>query len=110
MTTTIESIIHAGWIIPVVPNGVVLTNHSIVINEGKIVEILPTDVCKTTYIAKSEYELTDQALIPGLINLHTHAAMALMRGLADDLPLMTWLNDHIWPAEKQFVNDEFVYD
>lgn len=110
MTTTIESIIHAGWIIPVVPHGVVLTNHSIVIHEGKIVEILPSDVCKSTYTAQSEYELTDQALIPGLINLHTHAAMTLMRGLADDLPLMTWLNDHIWPAEKQFVNDEFVYD
>jgi 5-methylthioadenosine/S-adenosylhomocysteine deaminase len=49
-------------------------------------------------------------LIPGLVNLHCHAAMNLMRGLADDLPLMTWLQDHIWPAEGKHVSDEFVHD
>ena len=46
-------------------------------------------------------ELADHVLIPGLVNAHTHAAMSLMRGLADDLPLMRWLEEHIWPAEKQ---------
>src|SRR5207244_2548900 len=48
--------------------------------------------------------------IPGLVNLHTHAAMTLLRGLADDLPLMAWLRDHIWPAEARHVSPEFVYD
>ena len=110
MITTVDSIIHAGSIIPVVPHHVVLANHSLVIQDGKISDILPTDTCKNTYSAKVEHDLSNHVLIPGLINLHTHAAMSLMRGLADDLPLMTWLNEHIWPAEKQFVNDEFVYD
>jgi 5-methylthioadenosine/S-adenosylhomocysteine deaminase len=55
-------------------------------------------------------ELPDHALIPGLVNAHTHAAMTLMRGLADDLPLMSWLEDHIWPAEKRHVSPEFVRD
>ncbi|MFN3595242.1 MAG: TRZ/ATZ family hydrolase, partial [Thiobacillaceae bacterium] len=54
--------------------------------------------------------LSDHALIPGLVNLHTHAAMTLLRGYADDLPLMTWLNDYIWPAERQWVSAEFVLD
>lgn len=54
--------------------------------------------------------LDDHVLIPGLINLHTHAGMTLMRGLADDLPLMQWLNDHIWPAEKAIMSEQFVHD
>jgi 5-methylthioadenosine/S-adenosylhomocysteine deaminase len=54
--------------------------------------------------------LKNHILIPGLINAHTHAAMSLMRGLADDLPLMRWLEDHIWPAEAKHVSRQFVYD
>jgi 5-methylthioadenosine/S-adenosylhomocysteine deaminase len=49
-------------------------------------------------------------LIPGLVNLHTHAAMSLLRGLADDLPLMQWLQEHVWPAEAQHASAQFVHD
>ena len=55
-----------------------------------------------------EIDPPDHVLIPGLINAHTHSPMTLLRGLADDLPLMTWLNQHIWPAEQRWVNPEFV--
>ena len=106
----IETLIHAEWIIPVVPEGIVLEDHSLAIDAGRIVGILPTDEAKQRYQADSEHDLSGQALIPGLINAHTHAAMSLLRGLADDLPLMTWLNDHIWPAEGRWVSEEFVHD
>ncbi len=62
------------------------------------------------YQAESRTALPAHALIPGLVNAHTHAAMTLFRGLADDLPLMRWLNDHIWPAEQKWVSDTFVRD
>src|SRR4051794_25946209 len=103
MLEPVDSLIHAGWIIPVVPAGAVLPQHSIAVRQGKIVAILPTLESKARFAGRREFHLANQVLIPGLINLHTHAAMSLMRGLADDLPLMTWLNDHIWPAEKRHV-------
>ncbi|MCF6281415.1 MAG: TRZ/ATZ family hydrolase [Candidatus Polarisedimenticolaceae bacterium] len=106
----IETLIHAEWIIPVVPEGEVLENHAVAIDAGRIVEILPSVDAQAKYTAASSMTLEGHALIPGLINSHTHAAMSLMRGLADDLPLMTWLNEHIWPAEGRFVSEEFVRD
>lgn len=107
---TVDSLIHARWIIPVNPQRDVLVDHSLAIHDGRIVAILPSAEARTQYQSEDTQELGEQALIPGLINAHGHAAMALFRGLADDLELMTWLNDHIWPAEGAWVNDEFVAD
>ena len=106
----IDTLISAHWIIPVEPENQVYENHSLAINDGKIIDILPTAQAKEKYSAFDEYQFDTHALIPGLINGHTHAAMTLFRGLADDLPLMDWLNKHIWPAEQQWVNPEFVED
>jgi 5-methylthioadenosine/S-adenosylhomocysteine deaminase len=107
---SVSTIIHARWVIPVVPQNCVLDNHSVVISGQQIVDILPSAEVATKYTAKEEYTLENHALLPGLINAHGHSAMSLFRGLADDLPLMEWLNDHIWPAEGQWVNEEFVAD
>lgn len=106
----IDSLIHARWVIPVEPEGVVLENHSVAIQDGRILEILPRASALARYTACETVELPEHALIPGLINAHTHAAMSLMRGLADDLPLMEWLQKHIWPAEGRWVGAEFVRD
>ena len=106
----VDSIIHARWIIPVEPDETVYENHSLVIQQGKIHEILPTERCRKKYQSQTEHNLTTHALIPGFINTHTHAAMSLMRGLADDLPLMEWLSDHIWPTEGKCVDYQFVKD
>lgn len=106
----IDTLIHARWIIPVEPKNAVYENHSIAIKDGKIEAILPTEKATEKYTANEEHNLQQHALIPGLINAHTHAAMNLFRGLADDLPLMDWLNNHIWPAEAKWVNPEFVKD
>ena len=106
----IDTLIHARWIVPVDPAGEIYDNHAIAINNGKIINILSSPEAKSRYTAFEEYELAHHVLIPGLINCHTHAAMTLFRGLADDLPLMEWLNEYIWPAEQRWVNPEFVED
>ena len=106
----VDTLLHARWIIPVEPESVTYDYHSLVINKGLIIDLLPTAQAKQKYQASHTEELLDHALLPGLINCHTHAAMSLMRGIADDLPLMEWLQHHIWPLEKQWMNAEFVKD
>jgi 5-methylthioadenosine/S-adenosylhomocysteine deaminase len=106
----VDTLIDARWIVPVEPAGQILSRHSIAITAGKIREILPTPEADSKYAARRHLRLADHLLIPGLINLHTHAAMTLLRGLADDLPLMEWLNNHIWPTETRHVSPDFVFD
>ncbi len=106
----VDTLLHARWVIPVEPHDVALEHHSVAIADGRIVALLPSADARREYTAEAEVELPTHTLIPGLINAHTHAAMAMMRGLADDLPLMEWLNQHIWPAEARWVSEEFVHD
>jgi 5-methylthioadenosine/S-adenosylhomocysteine deaminase len=106
----IDTLIHARWIIPVEPDGVVYERHALAINDGRIVDLLPSQEATTHYQAAANHNLDAHALIPGLINAHTHAAMSLFRGIADDLSLMDWLNHHVWPAEQQWVSPRFVHD
>ncbi|MBB1485986.1 TRZ/ATZ family hydrolase [Oceanospirillum sediminis] len=110
MPTQVDTLLHARWIIPVDPQRSVLEHHSLAIAEGRVLAILPTEQARTDYTAGHTLELTDHAIMPGLINAHGHAAMSLFRGLADDLALMTWLQEHIWPAEGQWVSPDFVRD
>lgn len=97
------------WIVPVEPAGVVLREHALGIRNGQIALLAPRQQALTV-AAKEVRELPGMVLMPGLVNAHGHAAMSLFRGLADDLPLMTWLQEHIWPAESQWVNEDFVRD
>jgi 5-methylthioadenosine/S-adenosylhomocysteine deaminase len=108
--TKVDLVIEPRWLIPVEPDGTAYRDHSIAIAQGVIAEILPQADARRRYPDAEFVTLPTHALIPGLINAHTHAAMSLFRGLADDLPLMTWLNDHIWPAEQRWVAPEFVAD
>ncbi|WP_338021736.1 TRZ/ATZ family hydrolase [Alkalimarinus coralli] len=107
---SVDTIINARWVIPVTPRNTVLENHSLVISGHKIIDILPCENAAAKYTANETFELNTHAVLPGLINAHGHSAMSLFRGLADDLPLMEWLNDHIWPAEAKWVNEDFVAD
>lgn len=104
----IDTLIEARWVIPVNPTGAVLEDHAVAIEAGRIIAVLPTTQARAAYAPANHVTLGDHALIPGLINLHTHAAMTLMRGYGDDLPLMTWLKERIWPAEAKHVSAEFV--
>lgn len=109
-TQRVDTLIHAGWVIPVNANQDILEDHSVAISGGKISAIMPTAEAKQQLQAQNTYDLSAHAVIPGLINAHGHAAMTLFRGKADDLELMTWLNDHIWPAEAECVCADFVRD
>lgn len=102
--------IEARWILPVEPAGTVLHEHTVLVSDGVIRDVLPTTAARAQAPAAERVALTDHVLLPGLVNLHTHAAMTLLRGLADDLPLMEWLQAHIWPAEVEHASDEFVHD
>ena len=106
----IDTLISARWIIPIEPAGTVLEHHSLALQAGRIVDILPSTEAHVRYTATNHIQLSQHVLLPGLINLHSHAAMTLMRGIADDLPLMTWLKEHIWPMENKHVAPAFVQD
>ncbi|MGB5080448.1 MAG: TRZ/ATZ family hydrolase [Burkholderiales bacterium] len=106
----IDLLVSARWVIPVEPAGAVLEDHSVAVAGGRILAVLPSAEAERRYQPGERFHLGRHALIPGLVNLHTHASMTLMRGLADDLPLMSWLKDHIWPAEARHVSPEFVHD
>jgi 5-methylthioadenosine/S-adenosylhomocysteine deaminase len=98
------------WLVPIEPAGRVLTDHAVAVRDGKIEALLPAAEARQRFGGYEPVVLDQHILIPGLVNAHTHAAMTLMRGLADDLPLMRWLEEHIWPAEKRHVSAEFVRD
>ena len=105
-----DTLIVPRWCIPVEPAGTILLEHAIVVVDGRIVGIMPDVDARKMYQSSVVVERPHHALIPGLINAHTHAAMTLFRGLADDLPLEAWLQDSIWPAEKCWVSAEMVRD
>jgi 5-methylthioadenosine/S-adenosylhomocysteine deaminase len=105
---TVDTLIHANWVITVDPHFSILEKHSIAIKNGLISAIVPTQ--DAAFNAKETFDLKHHVVMPGLINAHTHAAMSLFRGMADDSPLMTWLQEYIWPAEQSFVDAFFVAD
>ena len=106
----VDTLIHARWIIPVEPESVTYEHHSLAIHAGKIIDLLPTETALKIYTATTTENLANHALLPGLINCHTHSAMTLLRGVADDLALMDWLQNHIWPLEQKWMSPEFVKD
>ena len=104
-----DTVLHPDWVIPIAPRRQVLTAYSLGLKAGQIAAIAPREEARL-FTANEHITLSGCALMPGLINLHCHAAMSLLRGSADDLPLMTWLQRYVWPAEQQFVSPEFVRD
>lgn len=104
----VDTLVHARWVIPVVPAGAVLENHCVAIRDKKIVALCASEEASTRFQADNAVTLNNHVLIPGLVNAHGHAPMALMRGVADDMALKDWLEKHIWPLEGRFVSREFV--
>ncbi len=99
----------ARWIVPVEPAGA-LPSHALIIDGGRIVAVLPQGDADARYAPRQRLDFGSHALLPGLVNAHTHAAMTLFRGIADDVPLKVWLEGHIWPREARFVTPAFVAD
>ncbi|HWI23931.1 MAG TPA: TRZ/ATZ family hydrolase [Lysobacter sp.] len=105
-----DLLIEAGHVVPVVPHGVVLAQHAVAVRSGVILAVLPIADARLRYEAVETVSRPDAALIPGLVNAHAHNPMTLLRGVADDLPLMQWLQGHIWPIEGSVIGPEFVAD
>ena len=105
-----DFVIAARWTVPVVPRTVALENHALAIRGGRIVRLGPRSEIVTDYPDAELQEFPRHVLLPGFINAHGHAAMTLLRGFADDLPLDTWLQEHIWPAEFRWASEEWVRD
>ncbi|BAL25847.1 TRZ/ATZ family hydrolase [Azoarcus sp. KH32C] len=110
MTQPVDLLINARWIIPIEPANIVLEHHSVAVRQGRILAVMPQHEANGQFAAARTVDLPDHVLIPGLVNLHGHSAMSLMRGIADDLPLMRWLQEAIWPTEARHVTRHFVHD
>jgi 5-methylthioadenosine/S-adenosylhomocysteine deaminase len=108
MSTEIDLLIRPEWVIPIEPAGITLSGHALAVDDGKIVAVLHNDEAAQRFQPRKTVDLPGQVLLPGLVNLHTHAAMSLLRGYADDLPLMRWLSERIWPAEARHAGPDFV--
>ena len=107
---TCDLLIEAGFVVPVEPHGVVLEDHAVAVSGGTIVAILPRAEAQARFDARETVSRPDAVLIPGLVNAHAHNPMTLLRGIADDLPLKVWLQEHIWPIEAAVIGPEFVAD
>ena len=107
---SIDLLIEPRWVIPIEPHGVTLENHAVAIDAGRIVALLPAEEARLRFQARDTLRLAQHCVLPGLVNLHTHAAMSLLRGYADDMALMDWLSQRIWPAEARYVSTAFVRD
>ncbi len=106
----VDLILDPTWVLPIVPARTVLSGHSVALDHGKIFAIGPTATIHEQFHAAAIERLDGQVLMPGLVNAHGHAAMVLLRGLAEDLPLEAWLRDRVWKLEAQWLSREFVAD
>jgi len=107
---TCDLLIEAGWVVPVEPHGAALADHAVAVRDGEIIALLPIDDARRDYRAAETISRPHSVLMPGLVNAHAHNPMTLLRGVADDLPLMRWLTEHIWPVEAAVLGPQFVAD
>lgn len=106
----IDLLVLPRWLVPIEPDGAVLEDHALAVDGGRILDVLPAAFARQVYAPRRTLERPAHVVLPGLVNSHTHAAMSLLRGLSDDLALMDWLQDHIWPAEATHVGHRFCLD
>lgn len=109
-STPPDQLLHARWVLPIAPANRVLDEHCVALHQDRIVAVLPSSEARRQWPQARQVELSQHALMPGLVNAHGHAAMSLFRGYGDDLPLATWLNERIWPLEGRWVDADFVGD
>lgn len=105
-----DFIVTARWIIPIEPRFKIIQDGALAVQSGRIVAIGAENEVLRDFSSKNLTRRPDHILMPGLINAHTHSPMALLRGFADDYPLMQWLENYIWPVEKTLMGRDFIYD
>jgi 5-methylthioadenosine/S-adenosylhomocysteine deaminase len=107
---TIDSLICPRWTLTMEPGSSVQQDLCVAVASGKIVDLVPSELALQRYAPRQVESRPDHLLMPGLVNAHTHAAMTLLRGYADDMSLDRWLHERIWPAELRLVTPQFVAD
>jgi len=105
-----DLLIEAGFVVPVEPHGVILTDHAVAVQGSVVLAVLPVAEARTRFDAAEIVSRPDAALVPGLVNAHAHNPMTLLRGIADDMPLKAWLQQHIWPIEAAVMGPDYVAD
>lgn len=107
---TVDSLLECRWLAPVRPAGQVIEDHAVAIDAGRIVAVVPIDLARARFAPRARCVLDTHLVTPGLVNAHTHAAMTLLRGVGDDMPLKRWLQERIWPLEMALVDEQFAHD
>ncbi|HEX6572666.1 MAG TPA: amidohydrolase family protein, partial [Steroidobacteraceae bacterium] len=107
---SVDTLVCARWVVPVEPDGPALTDHAVAIRSGRIVAVLPIEEATARYSADESIERPHHVLLPGFVNAHTHAAMTLLRGRAENVSFGPWLREAIWPIERRWVDPEYVRD
>jgi 5-methylthioadenosine/S-adenosylhomocysteine deaminase len=107
---SVDTLVTARWVVPVEPAGQVLDHHAVAIQGGRIVAVLPVEAARARFDARETIDRPHHVLLPGLVNAHTHAAMVLLRGRAENLPLGRWLRSTVWPLERRWADPEYVRD
>ncbi len=104
----VDLLIRGGTVMPMDEKGAVMEHGAVAVRGERIVAVGKDADLAAKYHAKRTIDAAGKVVMPGLINTHTHVPMVLMRGIADDLPLMEWLNQYIFPAEAKNVNEDYV--
>ena len=107
---TIDTLICARWVIPIEPVGRVLEHHAVALKDGRIAAVGPTEELVRTARADTVIERPNHVLLPGFVNTHTHAAMTLLRGVAESASFERWLQAQVWPLEQRWIDAEYVRD
>jgi 5-methylthioadenosine/S-adenosylhomocysteine deaminase len=102
---SIDILIRNGWVLTMDPDDTLIEKGAVAVSGDRIVAVGEGPALSASYKAAKTIDARGGIIMPGLVNAHTHAAMTCFRGIADDLPLMTWLNDHIFPAEAKLTFD-----
>ncbi|NNC64037.1 MAG: TRZ/ATZ family hydrolase [Gammaproteobacteria bacterium] len=110
MSDRIDALICPRWTVPIEPSCDAHVDLCLAVHDGRIVELLPRAQADQKYTPDAVHERPEHVLLPGLINAHTHAAMTLLRGYADDMSLERWLNERIWPTEMRLISPDFIAD
>ena len=105
---TADLIVEGSYVVTMDENQSVIKDGAVAIKDGLIIALAPTADINSQYTAAEHIKGDNRIVMPGLVNGHSHAAMTLLRGVADDMALMEWLNNYIFPAEVEFVDPDFV--
>ena len=107
---SVDYIIHADYVLPMDEDLTVIRDGAVAVQGARILKVGSSQEISKQYTPRVRINGKHKVVFPGLINTHTHAAMVFFRGIADDLPLKEWLENHLWPLENKWLSPDFISD